>query len=128
MPLVLAAAACDERVEDLPFLEAPAPHAVARSLEELEALGALTENGTITGEGRLLYGLPLDAHLGRLLVEGRARDSEMPGILEEMVDLVSGLAPGRTDLPALREAALGPRLRAQLPHATPWLSFGVSAG
>ena len=90
MPLVLAAAACGEQVDDLPFLDPPKEHAVASAREELRALGAVDDRGSITGRGRQIFGLPLDAELGNLLVEAEAR-----GALPDAIDLVAALAVGR---------------------------------
>lgn len=90
LPLVLAAAACDADVASLPFLDAPADYAIAAAREEARALGAVDDGGTITSTGRSLFGLPLDAPLGRLLVEARER-----GTLEDAVDLVAALGVGR---------------------------------
>ncbi len=95
VPLVLAAAACGAAVETLPFLDPPRPHAMETARRQLEALGALDAGGRISERGGELFGLPLDAPLGRLLVEARARHDEAPGLLEEVIDLVSVLAVGR---------------------------------
>ncbi|MFW6051789.1 MAG: helicase-related protein [Myxococcota bacterium] len=89
-PLVLAAAALGDRAEDLPFLDPPKPHALDAATEELRALGALDDDGGLTETGRELFGLPLDAHLGRLLVEARRR-----GALQDTIDLVAALAVDR---------------------------------
>ena len=100
-PLLLAAAACGERVEELPFLDPPKEEAVAHARDELEGLGALDGEGRITERGEKLFGLPLDPALGRLLVEAAAEDgADAAGdgkareVLEDVVDLVSGLATG----------------------------------
>ena len=90
VPLLLAAAACDARVESRSFLDPPRPCAVAAAAEELRALGALDSQGQPTPRGRRLFGLPLDAHQGRLLVE-----AEHTGALEDAIDLVAVLATGR---------------------------------
>lgn len=100
-PLVLAAAACGERASELPFLDPPREHALETARQELAQLGALDREGRITDRGRKLFGLPLDAPLGALLVEAEARERGSPGVpqnrgvLRDMVDLVSALAPGR---------------------------------
>jgi HrpA-like RNA helicase len=56
----------------------------------LTALGAVDGTGKITDRGRKLYGLPLDATLGNLLVE-----ADGLGCIEDAIDLVSVLAVGR---------------------------------
>ncbi len=90
VPLVLGAAACRAHPTALPFLDAPKPHALEIAIAELSALGAVAEDASLTETGRQLFGLPLDAPLGRLLVEARRT-----GALEDAVDLVAVLAVGR---------------------------------
>ena len=90
LPLVLSAAACGVSVEDLSFLDAPADYALEAARAEAAALGAVDAAGVITDTGRELFGLPLDAPLGRLLTEAKER-----GTLQDAVDLVSVLAVGR---------------------------------
>lgn len=89
VPLLMGAAACDRRLEALPFLDPPKDHAITSALDELSALGAL-EDGAITEVGRALFGLPIDPSLGRLLVEARGTP-----VLEDAIDLVAVLAVGR---------------------------------
>lgn len=89
-PLLLAAAACGARVDDLPFLDAPKPHAVDDAREDLRALGAIDDDDAITDAGRALFGLPLDPALGRLLVQARGTDAQA-----DVVDLVAALTVGR---------------------------------
>ena len=90
VPLVLAAAACGASPETLPFLDPPKAHSLASAVEDLRALGVLDQAGRLTERGRRVFGLPLDAHLGRLLVE-----AEAAGCLEDMIDLVAGLSVDR---------------------------------
>lgn len=91
VPLVLSAAACGvRRLDALSFLDPPKEHAVEAAVAELTALGVLDGAGRLTDRGRRLFDLPLDAHLGRLLVEAEGTPA-----LEDVVDLVSVLAVGR---------------------------------
>lgn len=90
--LVLGAAACGSDVDELVFLDTPKKHAVEMARTELQALDALDAEGRLTDSGRELFGLPLDAPLGRLLVEAR----KDPNVLDDVVDLVSILAGGRS--------------------------------
>ena len=98
VPLVLAAASCGAAVDALPFLDPPKSHAVEAATEELQALGALDSaagaaaTSTLTERGRRLFGLPLDSHLGRLLVEAETQPPERFG---DVVDLVAALSVGR---------------------------------
>jgi len=89
-PLALATAACDARADALPFLDPPKPYALEAAIEDLTALGAIGTDGAITDRGRQLFGFPIDAPLGSLLVE-----AERGGCLEDAIDLVSALAANR---------------------------------
>ena len=85
---------CDEDWESagddtLPFLDPPKDHAVEAANDELEALGAL-DPPRLTECGRRLFGLPLDAALGRWLVE--ALEAGTP---DDIVDLVAALSTRR---------------------------------
>lgn len=95
VPLLLAAAAQGERVQDLPFADPPRAHAVDTARAELQALGALDDDERIIERGRRLFGLPLDAAHGRWLVEAEQRDPDAPGLLRDMIDLVSALSVDR---------------------------------
>ncbi|MEL6344574.1 MAG: helicase-related protein [Myxococcota bacterium] len=86
-PLLLAAAACGARPDELPFFDPPKPYALDDARAQLRLLDALDEDGAITERGEALFGLPMDAHLGRLLVEGEAR-----GTLAMVIPLVAGLS------------------------------------
>lgn len=89
VPLVLAAAAC--RAQDtLPYLNPPAEHAVTDARAVLYGLGALDGHGQITRRGTELFRLPIDAPLGRVLIEARAR-----GTLPMAVPLVAALTGPR---------------------------------
>lgn len=90
VPLVLAAAAWQQRPEALPLLDPAKPHALADAREKLVGLEALDKDGGLTPRGRELFGLPLSAELGALLVSARAR-----GCLEHAIDLVAMLELGR---------------------------------
>ena len=90
VPLVLAAAACGSRVEDLPFLDAPKEHAVDAAREDLHRLGTVDEAGAITDRGRRVFGLPLDPFPARLLIE-----AEAAGCLDDAIDLVAALGVDR---------------------------------
>ncbi|MCP4677776.1 MAG: ATP-dependent RNA helicase [Deltaproteobacteria bacterium] len=89
-PLLLAAAACGARPEELPFLDPPKQYAVDSATDDLMALGVLGPERHITQRGRRLFGLPLDAPLGNLLVEAEAQ-----GCIEDAIDLVAVLSVGR---------------------------------
>lgn len=88
--LVLASAACGRPNLDLPFLDPPRDHAVQAARAHLNALGAVDADGAITPRGERLFGMPLDARLGRLLVEGHSR-----GQSDVVVPLVAALSGTR---------------------------------
>lgn len=90
VPLVLAAAACGALPESLPFLDPPTDYALEAARDELTALGALDEHRRLTERGRQIFGLPLDASLGRLLIEAEGTE-----LLPEVIDLVAALSTGR---------------------------------
>lgn len=92
VPLVLSARACGADVATLPLLDMPKEHALADAMEELLTLGALDEDGALTSAGRELAKLPIDAALGRLLVEARRAGEDE---LQDMVDLVAAMSTGR---------------------------------
>jgi len=88
--IVLAAAVCGRRVGELRFLDPPRDHAVAAAEQDLLELGALDDQRRITAVGRRLSSLPLDAHLGRILIEAADTPSA-----QDAVDLVAAVACGR---------------------------------
>jgi pre-mRNA-splicing factor ATP-dependent RNA helicase DHX15/PRP43 len=50
------------------FLDPPAPETLMRALEELNYLGALDDEGELTGTGRLMSDFPLEPQLARMLI------------------------------------------------------------
>lgn len=85
VPLVLAAAACGAPTLDLPFYDAPKPHALDAARGDLTALGALDEDG-LTARGERLFGMPADPWIARLLAEFESR-----GLTEHGVALAASL-------------------------------------
>src|SRR5258706_9097974 len=59
-------------LEDFPFLDPPAPRAIADGYGLLQELNAVGENRELTEIGRELARLPLDPRIGRMLVAARA--------------------------------------------------------
>ncbi|MEM8931722.1 MAG: helicase-related protein [Acidobacteriota bacterium] len=97
VPLVLATAVHGADPQAIPWLDPPKAHAIDTAENELRALGAL-DGTTLTERGKRLFGLPLDAALGRWLIEAEARERDDPnaaGLLADMVDLVAALSTGR---------------------------------
>ena len=104
VPLVMSAAAWGEKPEDLRLLDPPKPYALEAARADLRAWGVLADDGTLTDGGRGVFALPLDASLGRFLVEARAeaQRTEAGGragagsrCLDDAIDLVAALAVGR---------------------------------
>jgi len=59
-------------LEDFPFLDPPAPRAIADGYGLLQELNAVSEDRELTEIGRELARLPLDPRIGRMLVAARA--------------------------------------------------------
>ena len=104
VPLVLAAAACGSNADELQLLDPPKDHALESAKAELLHLGALDAAGGLTECGRQLFGLPIDAWLGKILVEARGEPA-----LYDCIDLVAALSVQRplfTGRPATENADL----------------------
>jgi ATP-dependent helicase HrpA len=71
---------------DFPFIEPPAPRLIEDGYRELIELGALDGERNLTPEGRELARIPVEPHVGRMLLAGRAYDC-----VREMLILASAL-------------------------------------
>jgi len=89
-PMLLSAAACGARVDELTFLDPPKPHALQDARDDLRALGAIDATDALTEAGEQLFGMPLDPAIGRLLVQARGSEA-----VQDVVDLAAALAVGR---------------------------------
>jgi ATP-dependent helicase HrpA len=58
-------------IENFPFLDAPEPKRIRDGQQLLVELGALDENGRLTGIGKQLAHLPVDPRIGRMLIAAR---------------------------------------------------------
>jgi ATP-dependent helicase HrpA len=58
-------------IEEFPFLDPPAPKAVAEGYRTLREVGALDDERKLTDYGRQMARLPVDPRLGRMLLEAR---------------------------------------------------------
>jgi ATP-dependent helicase HrpA len=76
-----------EEVESFPFLDAPAPRAIADGYALLDELGATDDAKTLTDTGRELARLPLDPRVARMLVAARAE-----GCLAEVLVIAAALS------------------------------------
>ena len=77
------------RVEDFPFLQAPAPRMIADGYELLVELGALEDGGerNLTPLGQELARLPLDPKIGRMMLAARDENA-----LREVLVIAAALA------------------------------------
>jgi ATP-dependent helicase HrpA len=67
-------------VEEFPFLDPPAPKAIADGYALLAELGAVDEARELTGVGRQLAKLPIDPRVGRMVLAAHAEGS-LPEVL-----------------------------------------------
>ncbi len=74
-------------IDRFPFLDPPDPRQVRSALRLLAELGALDGRQRLTETGRRLARLPVDARLGRMLLEAAGQ-----GALEEVLVIVAALA------------------------------------
>ncbi len=74
-------------VEEFPFLDPPAPRAIADGYALLTELGAVDERNALTQIGGELARLPLDPRVGRMLVAARAE-----GCLEQVLIIAAALS------------------------------------
>ena len=88
--IVLHVADSGYRIDELRFLDQPKDYAIRDAEEELRKLGALNSAGKINELGHRLQRLPIDVHLGRIILE-----AENCGAGGDAVDLVAILAQGR---------------------------------
>ncbi len=93
-------------VAAFPFVEAPLPRAIADGYQLLQELGAVDEGRALTKLGRELARLPLDARIGRMIIEARER-----GCLAEVLVIASALS-----VPDPRERPLDKRQAADEAH------------
>jgi len=76
-----------EEVETFPFLDPPAPRAIADGYALLDELGAVDDARSLTDTGRELARLPVDPRVGRMLVAARAE-----GCLAEVLVIAAALS------------------------------------
>lgn len=73
-------------IEDFPFLDPPAPKAIAEGYRALREVGALDRDKQLTEAGRTMARMPVDPRLAKMLLEAREE-----GCLAEILPVVSGL-------------------------------------
>jgi ATP-dependent helicase HrpA len=74
-------------VEDFPFVDAPAPKAIADGYQLLTELGAVDESRKLTEIGRQLAKLPIDPRIARMIVAAKEY-----GCLKEVLVIAAGLS------------------------------------
>ena len=74
-------------VEEFPFIDRPAPRAIADGYQLLQELGAVDEERTLTPLGRELAKLPLDPRVARMILAARNH-----GALKEVLIITAGLS------------------------------------
>jgi ATP-dependent helicase HrpA len=89
-------------ISDFPFLDPPAPKAVAEGYRTLREVNALDRDKNLTDYGRMMARLPVDPRLGRMLIEARREKC-----LAELLPIVAALEsndPRERPAEKLREA------------------------
>lgn len=81
------------KVEHFPFIDQPASSLIREAYLELTDIGALDSHGQLTNDGTLIAELPVDPHLGRILI-----DSERRSVFSELAVIVAFLS-----IPDVRE-------------------------
>jgi ATP-dependent helicase HrpA len=74
-------------VESFPFIEAPAPKAIADGYALLQELGAMSESRELTELGSELAALPVDPRIGRMVLAATRE-----GCVEEVVIIAAALS------------------------------------
>jgi ATP-dependent helicase HrpA len=88
-------------VDEFPFLERPAPRAIADGYQLLQELGAVDARRALTPLGRDLARLPLDPRISRMILAGRDE-----GMLPEVLIIASALSvPDPRERPLERQGA-----------------------
>ncbi|MCX6873862.1 MAG: ATP-dependent RNA helicase HrpA [Verrucomicrobia bacterium] len=89
-------------IEEFPFLDPPAPKAVAEGYRTLREVGALDQGRNLTESGRQMARLPVDPRLARMLLEAR-REKCLAEVLP-IVAILESNDPQERPAEKLREA------------------------
>jgi ATP-dependent helicase HrpA len=73
-------------IDEFPFLDPPAPKAVAEGYRTLREVGAVDKDKQITQAGRLMARMPIDPRLARMLLESREQEC-----LAEILPIIAGI-------------------------------------
>ncbi|KAI8053529.1 P-loop containing nucleoside triphosphate hydrolase protein [Syncephalis plumigaleata] len=84
--LNIKASGCED-VLSFDFLDRPSREGLMRALEQLFALGALNDNGTLNDVGRRMAELPLDPTYAKVLFQ-----AELLGCVSEVIDVIALLS------------------------------------
>lgn len=74
-------------IRTFPFIDPPTPQLIREGFRALCDIQALTGSGNITKEGRIIARLPVDPHLGKMLLEAQKRK-----VAGELIILCAGLS------------------------------------
>ena len=74
-------------IRTFPFIDPPTPQLIREGFRALCDIQALTDAGRITKEGRIIARLPIDPHLGKMLLEAQKRK-----VTGELLILCAGLS------------------------------------
>jgi len=89
------------RIDRFPFPDPPQSTAVREGLRLLEDLGAMLPGGRLTREGWSIADLPVDPHIGKMLLEAARRD-----VLRDMLPIAAYLSiQDPSERPADRQQA-----------------------
>ena len=89
------------RIDRFPFPDPPQSTAVREGLRLLEDLGAMLPGGRLTREGWSIADLPVDPHIGKMLLEAARRD-----VLRDMLPIAAYLSiQDPSERPAERQQA-----------------------
>ena len=96
-------------IRTFPFIDPPPGQLIREGFRTLSDLRAVNDAGRITKEGRTIARLPVDPHLGKMLLEAEKRK-----VLDELIVLAAGLS-----IPDPRERPVEKPQAADQAHA-PW--------
>ena len=74
-------------IRTFPFIDPPTGQLIREGFRTLTDIKAVNDAGRITREGRIIARLPVDPHLGKMLLEAQKRK-----VLQEMLILAAGLS------------------------------------
>lgn len=107
------------KIEQFPFLDPPGSGAIREGYKELWELGAMQEDGRLTGLGRAMVRFPVEPRFARMILAGLVSGGEGSALRDEVLTVVSALATEDPRLRPLDKKAEADQKQAQ---------FGVKGG